>query len=121
VDIKGLKEMLYLDNVPIRDEEIQSANANIPKWLSFDSHSFEITGSPPPGLMSKDISVAVQDKSGSSAEHTIHLAFTSQLFIGEIGHLNVTPGVYFDQQIPRSILSLDNETVSMELLNSKSG
>ncbi|KAF2441410.1 hypothetical protein P171DRAFT_71762 [Karstenula rhodostoma CBS 690.94] len=114
VHIKGLKSMLYLDNAPIRDDDVQSATANLPKWLSFDSRSFDISGTPPSGLMSQDISVTVKDKSGGSAEHTVHLTFTSELFIGEIGHLNITPGVYFDQQIPRSILSSDKETVSME-------
>ncbi|KAJ4357686.1 polarity establishment/cellular polarization [Didymosphaeria variabile] len=114
VDVTGLKGMLYLDNAPIRDDDIQSASVNGPKWLSFDDHSFDISGTPPSGLMSQDISVVVKDKFGGSAEHTIHLAFTSQLFMGEIGHLNVTPGVYFDHQISKSILSLDNETASME-------
>ncbi|OAG07490.1 uncharacterized protein CC84DRAFT_657975 [Paraphaeosphaeria sporulosa] len=114
VDLKGLKSMLYLDDAPIRDDDIQSASADLPKWLSFDNHSFEISGTPPSGLMSQDISVTVQGKSGVSAEQIIHLAFTSELFIGEIGHLNITPGVYFDQQVPRSILSSDNETVSMD-------
>ncbi|KAL1612278.1 polarity establishment/cellular polarization [Paraconiothyrium brasiliense] len=114
VNITGLKDMLYLDNAPIRDEDIQSASVNGPKWMSFDDHSFDISGTPPSGLMSQNISLIVKDKFGGSAEHTIHLAFTSELFIGEIGHLNVTPGVYFDHQIPNSILALDNETISME-------
>lgn len=114
VNIKGLKDMLYMDNAPIRENDVETASANLPKWLSFDNHSFDISGAPPSGLMSQDISVTVQSKSGGSAEHTIHLAFTSELFVGEIGHLNITPGVYFDQQIPRSILSSDKETVSME-------
>ncbi|KAL5408502.1 hypothetical protein PMIN03_006471 [Paraphaeosphaeria minitans] len=114
VDIKGLKSMLYLDDTPVGDDDIQSASANLPKWLSFDNHSFDISGTPPSGLMSQDISVTVQGTSGVSAEQTIHLAFTSELFVGEIGHLNITPGVYFDQQVPVSILSSDNETVSMD-------
>lgn len=114
VDIKGLKDLLYLDNAPIRDGDIQFASANVPNWLSFDDKSFAIYGTPPSGLMSQDISIVVKDKYGDTAEHLVHIGFSSQLFVGEIGHLNITPGVYFDQQIPRSVLASDDETVSMD-------
>lgn len=114
VNIEGLKGMVFLDNAPIRDDNIQSANADVPKWLSFDPNAFDITGNPPSGLMSQDISVTVQDKFGDSAQHSIHLAFISQLFTGEVGQLNITPGIPFKYQIPKSILSLDNETISVE-------
>ena len=96
VNIKGLKGMVFLDNAPIHDADIQSASADVPKWLSFDPHAFDITGNPPSGLMSQDISVTVQDKFGDSAQHSIHLAFISQLFTGEVGQLNITPGVPFN-------------------------
>lgn len=114
VDIKGLKGMVYLDNAPIRDEDIQSASVDAPNWLSFDTTSFDITGDPPSGLMSQDITVTVQDKFGGSAQQVIHLAFSSELFNGEVGRLNVTVGVHFEYQIPKSILTLESETISME-------
>lgn len=114
VEIKGLKGMIFLDNSPLRDDDIQSASADLPKWLSFDNSSFDITGDPPSGLMSQNITVTVQDRFGDSAQHTIHLSFTSQLFTGEVGRLNITPGVLFEHHIPKSILTLDNETVMFE-------
>ncbi|KAF1975888.1 hypothetical protein BU23DRAFT_456868 [Bimuria novae-zelandiae CBS 107.79] len=114
VDIKGLKDMLSLDHAPIHDEDIDSATADLPSWLSFDTHSFDITGNPPSGLMKQDISVVVQDKFGDSAAHSIHLSFMSQLFTGEIGRLNITPGVHFEYGIPKSILTLESESVSLE-------
>ncbi|KAJ4294440.1 polarity establishment/cellular polarization [Kalmusia sp. IMI 367209] len=114
VEIKGLKGLLFLDNAPIRIEDIQSASADLPSWLSFDTGSLDISGIPPSGLMSQDISVTVEDKFGDSAKHSIHLAFSSQLFTGEVGKLNLTAGVYFEHQIPKSILAQENEKVSLE-------
>lgn len=114
VNIKGLKGMMFLDNTPLHNEDIQSTSADVPEWLSFDPHSCDITGSPPSGFMSQDISVTVQDKFGDSAQHFIHITLLSQLFKGEIRQLNITPGVHFNYQIPESILAMNNETVSLE-------
>ena len=76
VQITGLKTKLFLDGAPIRDEDIQSASADIPSWLSFDHRSFDITGTPPSGLMSQYISVTVQDRLGHSARHEMSRKFT---------------------------------------------
>ncbi|KAF2642431.1 hypothetical protein P280DRAFT_516212 [Massarina eburnea CBS 473.64] len=115
VQITALKSKLFLDNTPIRDEDVQSASAELPSWLSFDTNSFNITGTPPSGLMSQDIKVTVQDRYGESATHGLHITFISKLFTSEIGQLNITLGQYFDYTIPRYILVQDSETVSVDL------
>jgi hypothetical protein len=77
VQITGLKNNLFLDKSHVQDSDIRSASADLPSWLSFDDHSFTITGMPPSGLMSQDLSITVQDKFGDSAKHTLHSTYIS--------------------------------------------
>ncbi|KAF2692263.1 hypothetical protein K458DRAFT_473754 [Lentithecium fluviatile CBS 122367] len=115
VGVSGLEGKLFLDNATVMDEDIRSAVADLPGWLSFDARSFDISGKPPPGLMSQDLSITVQDRFGNSAEHAIHIAFASRLFVSEIGQLNITLGEPFEYSIPRSGPTHDDETVNMDL------
>ncbi|KAF2256401.1 hypothetical protein BU26DRAFT_412890, partial [Trematosphaeria pertusa] len=115
VKISDVKSKLFLDDAPIRDGDIQSAGADLPSWLFFDNHSFDITGDPPSGLMSQDLGIIVQDKFGDTAKHSIHLSFMSQFFTSEIGQLNITAGERFEYNIPRNILTKDNDNVSVSV------
>lgn len=114
VNISGLKSKLFLDNVPVKDDDIQSTRADLPSWLSFNDQTLDITGDAPSGLMSQNISITVQDKYGDSAQHSIYLTFASQLFTTEVGQLNITVGEYFEHKIPKSILVHDNEKVEVD-------
>ncbi|KAF2178111.1 hypothetical protein K469DRAFT_676269 [Zopfia rhizophila CBS 207.26] len=113
VDFNDLRGRLFLDDAPIADGDIQSATAEVPSWLSFDTHTFALTGSPPSGLISQDITVAVKDRFGDTAKAAIHLEFKSQLFGEEVGQLNITAGEHFDYKIPRSVLTKNDETISI--------
>ncbi|PVH98551.1 hypothetical protein DM02DRAFT_657251 [Periconia macrospinosa] len=115
VQIANLKQKLFLYNAPIMDADIQSAKAEIPPWLSFDNHSFEITGVPPGGLMAQDLSITVIDKYGDSARHDIHVSFISKLFTAGIEQLNITAGQPFEYTIPRSILAQEGENVFLNM------
>lgn len=114
VHISGLKEKLFLDNSPIQAQDVQSAHAELPSWLFFDDHTFDLSGDPPQGLMSQDLSITVQDRFGNTAKHSIHLMFASPIFTSEAGQLNITAGQDFEYKIPKTILSQGNESVSME-------
>lgn len=114
VEMEDIRNSLFLDDAPIKTEDIESATAEIPDWLSFDNHTFEVSGEPPPGLTSQDISITAKDRFGDTAEHSIHIIFKSQLFDKEVGKLNVTLGQYFHYQIPESVLLDDEEHVTMD-------
>lgn len=115
INLSELRKYLFLDNSLIEDEDIQDASAELPSWLSFNNQTFDITGTPPPGLMSQDLSLTVKDKYGDTAKQSIRVMFKSQLFNEEIGALNITVGERFDHHIPRSILASDNEQVDIDL------
>jgi hypothetical protein len=114
VNVSGLRDRLFLDNAPISDENITSATTELPSWLSFDNHTFSITGTPPPGLMSQNISVTVEDSFGDTANCFLHLLFKSSLLTDEIGTLNITAGEDFEYIIPRSLLFKGNESISID-------
>ncbi|KAF2794746.1 hypothetical protein K505DRAFT_374436 [Melanomma pulvis-pyrius CBS 109.77] len=114
INISDLRGKLFLDNAPIQDENIQSATAELPSWLSFNNQTFGITGIPPSGLMSQDLSITIKDQYGDTATHSIRLLFNSRLFTGEIGRLNITAGEYFEYVVPRSLLTKDNEDISVD-------
>jgi axial budding pattern protein 2 len=113
VKIEGLQKNLFLDNASIRQEDIKSAEAELPSWLSFDNHTFVVSGTPPSGLMSQDISITVIDQFGDTAKQSVHLIFISQLFDEEVGKLNITLGQYFQYQISKSVLLNNDERITM--------
>ena len=114
VNFTSLRNQLTLDGGPIVDADLQSATAELPSWLSFDPNTFAVTGTPPSGLMSQDISIEAEDKYGGVANTTVHLAFTSPLFSGEVGQLNATAGQDFYYTLGRSIFAQGNEEISMD-------
>jgi hypothetical protein len=115
VVISGLWSNLFLDGVLAVDADINLAVAHMPQWLSFDNHTFDITGSPPSKVVPQDIVVTVKDKYGDTANHTIQLLFVSDLFVEEIGVLNLTVGEYFNYTIPKSILRTEDELLTVDL------
>lgn len=114
VNFTSLRSHLTLDGGPIVDADLQSATAELPFWLSFDPDNFAVTGTPPSGLTSQDISIEAKDKYGGVANTTIHLAFISPLFSGEVGQLNATVGQDFNYTLGRSIFAQGGEEVSMD-------
>lgn len=114
VHITGLKSKLYLDQSPISDRDVQSPTAKLPDWLSFDTTTFDITGTAPDELSSQDLTISARDIYGDFAEYTVHLNVVSELFSGTLGTLNVTLGELFKTQLPRSILARDDEVVTMD-------
>jgi hypothetical protein len=71
--ITGLNQKLFVDDSQAGDNDIQSATADLPSWLSFDHGTFEIIGTAPSTLTSQNLTVTVKDQSGDVAEYTIHL------------------------------------------------
>lgn len=117
ISFTSLRNQLTLDGGEIADGDLQSATAQLPSWLSFDPHTFAVTGTPPSGLMSQDISVVANDRFGDVANTTIRFAFVSPMFNGEVGQLNATVGEDFNYTLSRSLLSQEGEIVSMDFAN----
>ncbi|OSS51419.1 hypothetical protein B5807_03964 [Epicoccum nigrum] len=112
--ITDLKSKLNMDQSLISDRDIRSASAELPDWLRFESDSFKLTGTAPSEVTSQDISISVEDIYGESAQYTVHLNIISGLFSGAVGTLNITAGAFFKIDLPQSILSQDDEVVTID-------
>ncbi|KAF2490722.1 hypothetical protein BU16DRAFT_585108 [Lophium mytilinum] len=117
ISFAALRSHLSLDGNQIADGDVQSVTTDAPSWLSFDSHTFALTGKPPTGLMSQEVTVIAKDTYGDTANTTIHFSFVSPLFNGEIGQVNATVGKDFTHILDHSILGQEDETTSVELGN----
>jgi hypothetical protein len=115
VHITDIKRKLFLDGASIQDADVQAISAQLPSWLTLNNQTSEISGNPPSGTMSQDITVTAKDQYGDAAQYNIHITFASKLFAGEIGPLNATVGESFEYTIPRAVLGADDEKVSIEL------
>jgi axial budding pattern protein 2 len=114
VRIADLKQKLFLDDANADGDDIQSATAEIPSWLSFNDNTFEIEGTAPPELESQDINITAKSKFGDVANYTIHLVVQPKLFIGQIGTLSLTPGRSFEHKLSRDDLATDVESVTAD-------
>ncbi|KAF2809528.1 uncharacterized protein BDZ99DRAFT_531945 [Mytilinidion resinicola] len=117
ISFTALRSHLSLDGNQISDGDIQSVTADAPSWLSFDPRTFALTGTPPTGLMSQEVTVVAKDTYGDTANTTVHFSFVSPLFSGEIGQVNATVGKDFNYTLDRSIIGQDDETTSVEVGN----
>ncbi|KAL6707931.1 polarity establishment/cellular polarization [Coniothyrium glycines] len=114
VRITDTRTKLFLDGTPIQDMDIKSAKADLPSWLTFDNTTLDITGKAPAEIAAQDLSIIVEDQLGDSATYTLHLVVQSDLFVSGMDNLNVTLGVPFVYSVSRSILTNDDEAVSID-------
>jgi axial budding pattern protein 2 len=116
VAISNLRNDLVLDGRPINDSDFLFANATVPSWLSFDSHSLSLTGVPPQLMAMENISIEAHDRYGDVAGIVVHLNLRyGQLFTGNIGILNATAGHDFNYSLGRSKFNQDNLSVQMDM------
>lgn len=114
IRIIDLKKKLYLDDTPIRDNDLNSVTTDLPSWLTFDNKTLEFLGTAPSDVASQDLTVTAKDQYGDIAEHAIRLAFKSELFTGQLGVIRITAGEYFEHKIPRSTFIKDDESITIE-------
>jgi hypothetical protein len=114
VRITDLRSKLFLDGVPIQQQQIQTLSAKLPAWLKLGEDAAEISGTAPSETMTQDIVVSAKDQFGDVAQFSVHLAFSSELFADEIGQLNATIGGSFSYVIPSGTFAQKDEHLSVE-------
>jgi hypothetical protein len=114
VNLSDLRSQLLLNEVPVRDGNLLSSTATIPRWLSFSQGSFDVTGVPPPGTKTENISVSAQDIFGDVANVTLHLVI-SGLIVAEVGTLNATIGREFEYTLEKSMFAQNDLGISVDL------
>lgn len=66
---------LTLDGLPAPVDSIADTSLSGPAWLTFDSPSLLLRGSPPEGTLSEQVNVSVSDVYGDDASMAIQLSF----------------------------------------------
>jgi hypothetical protein len=114
VDISDLRSQLILDGTTASDENLLSSIATVPSWISFDQSSFRVTGVPPLGTKTQNISVAAQDIFGDVANMTLELVIAG-LILAEFGTLNATSGTEFNYTLSKSAFAKNNIHIDVDL------
>jgi hypothetical protein len=115
LNVNDLRNQLILDGVPVSDNDLFTSTATNPKWISFNPSSLLMTGTPPDGIKTQNVSVAAQDIFGDVANMTLHLRFMSGLFLSEVGVLNATAGNVFNYTLTDSLFVENGLQISVDL------
>ncbi|EON62861.1 hypothetical protein W97_02086 [Coniosporium apollinis CBS 100218] len=115
LEYRELRSHLKLDGQPIDYADIANTSARMPSWLTFDSSTMDLEGTPPEGTESQDVEVTVYSRFGDAATTTIRLVYVSDLFTAGIGPLVATIGKRFSYTFSQSIFTQDNVEVRVNL------
>ncbi|KAL9121220.1 MAG: hypothetical protein Q9187_002229 [Circinaria calcarea] len=122
VNFSGLLNNLTVDGVPVRNTDIKQVLAETPEWLSLDTQSLTVSGTPPASVVSQNISIQVMDVHSNTANTTLLISVntSSKLFQNTIGVLTATIGSDFSYTINSSIVTGSDIQVSLDLGNTSS-
>lgn len=99
IKFTGLQNDLKLDSQPADISKLRQIVADAPSWMSFDSHTLVLSGTPPADVVSQNFSVTAHDNYGDTASTVILLqnnnSSSSDSLIGSLPPLNASIGAYF--------------------------
>jgi axial budding pattern protein 2 len=114
VNLTSLIGSLYLDGNPADTSDIVSADANTPDWLKFSNSTFSLSGTPPAGTTSFNVSVTVQDIYGDIASAIVYVDMNLSLFLETAGSLNATIGMPFSYNVGSLFSNASDVVVSLQ-------
>lgn len=115
INFTQLSSELRLNGVTAARKQILSATAVLPPWLSLDSQTLALTGTPPPNFKTQGVNITVIDIFGDTAVKTLQLQSGKfSLFNGHIGAINATAGKPFSYTINPSVFSQAGLDISVQ-------
>lgn len=118
VTFSGLQSDLTLDGQPANSTEISQVVASTPPWMSFDSSTLTLSGTPPADAASQNITVTATDVYGDTTSTVILIQNTKNLtspFIGSFATVNATIGADFTYDLKSKLLSNSAAKVAVDL------
>lgn len=117
-----LQNDLTLDGKPVQVSELAQATIDGPSWVSFDTKTLALSGTPPTSATSENISIDAVDVHGDTANTTILIQVdsSSKLFQGTLGSVNATIGSAFNYTISPSLFASSTVQVDVDLGNASS-
>jgi len=114
LNFTSLTGKLYLDGNPANTSDIASADANTPDWLKFSNSTFSLSGTPPAGAISFNVSVTVQDIYGDITSAIVHVDMAPSLFLETVRSVNATIGMPFSYNVGSFFSNASDVAVSLQ-------
>jgi axial budding pattern protein 2 len=115
LNFTSLNGSLYLDGNAANGSDIVNADAEAPGWLKFSNSTFSLSGTPPAGTTSFNVSVTVADIYGDIANAVVHISLNISLFSETVGSVNATIGMPFSYDIGSLLSNASDIIVSLRL------
>ena len=114
LNFTSLSSSLYLDGNAVNTSDIVNADAKTPDWLKFSNSTFSLSGTPPAGTTSFNVSVTVQDIYGDIASAIVYIDMTVSLFLETVGSVNATIGMPFSYNVGSLFSNASDVAVSLQ-------
>ena len=118
VDYPGLQRDLTLDGQPFNFSDIRQVAASTPPWLSFDSSTLALSGTPPANSASQNVTVTASDIYGDTASTIVLIRNIENLtssFTGPFATVNATTGANITYNLNTELVSNSTADVAVKL------
>ena len=114
----GLQHALTLDGKPTSSSDLRQVVASTPSWMSFNSSTLALSGTPPANAASQNFTVTASDIYGDTASTVILIQNTNNLtssFTGPFATVNATIGAEFEYDLNSKLVSNPAAEVAVDL------
>ena len=118
VNFLGLQHDLTLDGQPANFSDLRQVMASAPPWMSFNSSTLTLSGTPPANTASQNFTVTASDIYGDTTNTIILIQNTNNLtnsFKGPFDTVNATIGADFTDDLKSSLVSDSTAELAVDL------
>ncbi|KAL9138546.1 MAG: hypothetical protein Q9175_000228 [Cornicularia normoerica] len=118
VNYSGLQHDLILDGQPANSSDIRQIVASTPPWMSFNSSTLTLSGTPPTNAASQNFTVTASDTFGDTTSTVVLIQNTNSLtssFIGPFAAMNATIGANFTYDLRSKLVSNSTTEIAVNL------
>ena len=118
VDFSGLQHDLSLDGQPANSSDIRQITASTPAWLSLNSSTMTLSGTPPVNAAPQNFTVTASDVFGDTASTVVLIRSTENLtsfFAGPVATVNATIGANFTYNLSSQLAPNSTADVAVSL------
>lgn len=118
ITFSGLQFELTLDGQPANSSDLNQVVASTPPWMSFDSSTLTLSGTPPANAASQNVTVTATDVYGDTTSTVVLIQNTKNLtspFIGPFATVNAKIGADFTYDLNSKLVSNSTANVAVDL------
>ncbi|KAM0797426.1 hypothetical protein BDR22DRAFT_810466, partial [Usnea florida] len=118
VTFSNLQHDLTLDGKPANSSDIRQVVASVPHWMSFNSSTLTLSGTPPADTISQNFTVTANDIYGDTASTVVLIHNTDSLtssFKEPFGAVNATIGTDFRYDLNSKLVVNSTTKIAVDL------